>query len=322
MKSMFWLTLCGAAILTASLPVMGAQPIPPQPGGTGGDNLPPPQAPLKTPTPLKTPMQAPIQAPDVAACAPRTVTCTIMVPHTTYKTVMISETVCKPELRQKTIQVSRMIPETHMVSCVQTVVVPERRTKMETFTACRLTVENLTKQIQVMVPHVETRQGVKTVCTQVPVQETVTVCKDMGHWTTSCQTDCYGCSHSCQVWVPKMVTQQVPVTVYKPQYSQEPYDYQVLTHRPETQTVNVQVPKPVYETQSREVSFYVPVPKQIERQVPRTTLRPVVEDKVVNYTVMVSHQVERPVTVPVCTMVPKQVTYTIPSCPPCGGCGW
>jgi hypothetical protein len=323
MKGKFWLTLCCTALLTASLtvaaslPAFGAQPIPPQPGGIRADNLPPPAA-----APTKAPMKAPIQAPDVAACAPQTVTCTIMVPHTTYKTVMVTETVCKPELRQKTIQVCRMMPETHMVSFTQTVMVPERRTKTETFTACRMTVENLAKQIQVMVPHVETRQGVKTVCTQVPVQKMITVCKDLGHWATSCQTDCNGCGHSCQVWVPKMVTEQVPVTVYKPQYSQEPYDYQVLTHRPETQTVNMQVPKPVYETQSREVSFYVPVAKQFERQVPRTTLRQVVEDRVVDYTVMVPHQVERQVTVPVCTMVPKQVTYTVPTCAPCGGCGW
>jgi len=43
-------------------------------------------------------------------------------------------------------------------------------------------------------------------------------------------------------------------------------------------------------------------------------------DKVVNYTVMVPQRIERQVTVPVCTMVPKQVTYAVP--PPCGGCGW
>jgi hypothetical protein len=43
------------------------------------------------------------------------------------------------------------------------------------------------------------------------------------------------------------------------------------------------------------------------------------EQRTVNYTVMVPQRVERQVTVPVCTMVPKQVTYQVPTC---GGCGW
>ncbi len=317
MKVKFWLTLCCTALLTASLPAMGAQPNQAPPGVPGTDKLPPP-VPAPMQAPMQAPAQAPIQAPSVAACGPQTVTCTVMVPHTTYKQITVSETVCQPELRQKTIQVCRMVPETQMVSFTETVMVPERRTKMESFTSCRLTVENVARQIQVMVPHVETRQGMRTVCKPIAVQQMVTVCKDLGQWANSCYTDCGGCSHSCRVWLPKMVTQQVAVTVHRPQYSQEPYEYQVTVCRPETQTVNVQVAKPVYETQSREVAFYVPVPKQIERQVPRTTLRQVIEDKVVNYTVMVPHQVERQVTIPVCTLVPKQVTYTIAPCNPCG----
>jgi len=313
MRGKFWLTLCCTAILAASLPAFGAQTNEVPPAVAGADKL---------PAPAQAPIGAPIQAPSMAACGPQTVTCTVMVPQVTYTTHTVSETVCRPELRQKTIQVSRLVPETQMASCIETVLVPERRTVMKNFTTCRLTVENVARQVQVMVPHVEMRQGMRTVCRPIPVQQMVTVCKDLGQWATTRYTDCCGCTHSCRVWMSKMVTEQVPVTVYKPQYSQEPYEYQVVVCRPELQTVNVQVQKPVYETQSREVSFYVPVPKQIERQVPRTTLREVVEDRVVNYTVMVPHQVERQVTVPVCTMVPKQVTYVVPSCGPCGGCGW
>jgi hypothetical protein len=120
-----------------------------------------------------------------------------------------------------------------------------------------------------------------------------------------------------------MVSEQVPVTVYKPQFSQVPYNYEVVVCHPEQRTVTHQIPRPVYETRTREVTCVVPVPKQVERQVPHTTLRPVMENKIVNYTELVPERVERQVQVPVCTLVPKQVTYAVP--PPCGpgmACGW
>jgi hypothetical protein len=192
------------------------------------------------------------------------------------------------------------------------------------YTDCRLTYETVSRQITVDVPHTETRQGTRTVCKPVAAQEMRTVCRHVGQWETRSFTDCCGCTHSCQVWADKVITEQVPVTVYKPHFVEEPFQYQVVVCRPEQRTITQQVAKPVYETKSREVSYFVPVAKQIQRQVPRTTLKPVTEQKTVNYTVMVPHQVERQVTVPVCTMVPKQVTYQAPTCGPvCApGCGW
>jgi hypothetical protein len=73
----------------------------------------------------------------------------------------------------------------------------------------------------------------------------------------------------------------------------------------------------VYETKQREVSYLVPVAKQIQRLIPQTNFRPVTENRVVNYTVMVPERVDRQVTVPVCTLVPKQISYTAPTCPQC-----
>ena len=171
-----------------------------------------------------------------------------------------------------------------------------------------------------MVPQTETRQGVRTVCKPVAVQETQTVCKDMGTWGTQSYVDCCGCTQTCQVWVPNIVTEQVPVTVYKPQFVAGIVHLSGRDLPAEQRTITEQIAKPVYETQTREVSYVVPVAKQIERQVPQTTFRQVMENKVVNYTVMVPQRIERQVTVPVCTMVPKQVTYAVP--PPCGACGW
>lgn len=299
------------------LAVGAAQPagLPPPPPAPG---VAPNQAPsMKAPVQQAPAMQAP-----AAAAAPQVVTCTVMVPQVTYQTITVPQTVCTPEVRQQQVQVCRLVPETKMVSVVDTVMEPQTRTMTQPYTVCRMTVESVTRQVTVLVPQVETRQGTRTVCRPVATTEMQTFCRDMGSLQTQTYVDCCGCPHSCQVWVPNIVTEQRPITVYKPQYVAEPFTYQAVTCRPETRTITEQVSKPVYETQTREVSYTVGVPKQVERQVPQTTLRPVMESKTVNYTVMVPHQVQRQVTVPVCTMVPKQVSYTVPSCPPCNNCGW
>lgn len=320
MRCIFWIALVSAAILcTQSIAAETAQPdqaLPPPPGMAPAQN---PGAPSKMAA--DSAKQAPAQAPTQAPAAPQAVTCTVMVPQLSYKTITVPDVVCQPEQRQQNVTVCRMVPETQMVSCTSTVVVPERRTTQQTFTACRLTVENVARQVTVMVPQMETRQGTRTVCQPVAVQEMQTVCKDAGQWAAQSYVDSCGCKQTCQVWVPNMVTEQVPVTVYKPQFVEEQFEYQVAVCRPQQQTINEQVAKPVYETQTREVSYFVPVAKQVEQQVPRTTFKPVMENRVVNYTVMVPQRVERQVQVPVCTMVPKQVTYTVPSCPG-GACGW
>jgi len=246
-----------------------------------------------------------------------------MVPQVSYQTVTVPAIVCRPEVRQQNVNYCRMVPETQMVNVTSTVVVPEQRTTTQQYTECRMTYETVSRQITIDVPQMETRQGTRTVCKPVAVQETTTVCRDMGGWQTQSYTDCCGCTHCCQVWVPNVVTEKVPVTVYKPQFVEEAFQYQVMTCRQEQRTIQEQVAKPVYETKSREVSYVVPVSKQIERQVPQTTLKPVMEQRTVNYTVMVPQRIERQVTVPVRTMVAKQVTYQVPTCNTCGsGCGW
>jgi hypothetical protein len=255
------------------------------------------------------------------ACGPQIVTKTIMVPHVSYKTMTVPCVAYRPEVRQATVNVPRRVAETNLVMCRQTVLVPEQRTKEVTFTACLMTYEDVTANITVMVPQTEVRQGTRTVCKPVQVQTTQTVCKDMGSWETKTFVDCCGCNRSYQCWVPNVVTEQVPVTVWKAQMVEEPYTYQVVTCRPEARQVTRRVPKPVYETMTRNVTHTVGVPKIVERQVPQTTFRCVVEQKVVNYTAMVATRAEKQVRVPVCTMVPKTISYTVPTCGGCGGCG-
>src|SRR5262245_5224935 len=248
-------------------------------------------------------------------CAPQYVTKTVMVPQTTYKTITVQCMACKPEARQMTVNTCRLVPETTMVNCVKTICVPQQKTWVENYTVCHMTFEAAQKQVTVMVPHRELRQGVRTVCKPVATQVMQSVCKDVGQWTTQTYVDQCGCKQSCQVWVPNIVTEQVPVTVYKPNYVQEPFQYEQIVCQPEVRNVTVQIPKPVYETKSRQVSCLVPTFKQVEAQVPCTTFKTVVEPKVVNYTAMVPVPVTKQVTVPVCTLVPKTITCAV--CPTC-----
>jgi hypothetical protein len=229
------------------------------------------------------PVQAPQQAPPPA-----------------YKTITVQDVVCKPEVRQMTVQACRLVPETRVVNCVKTVVVPERKTWTENYTVCRMTFETVQRDVTVMVPHREMRQGVRTVCRPVPTQVMKTVCRDLGQWVTKSYVDHCGYQQTCQVWAPNIVTEQVPVMVLKPQFVEEPFQYDHIVCRPEVRHVTQRIPRPVYEPRTREVSCVVPVCKQVEQQVPITTYRTVVEPKVVNYTAMVAVPVTREVVVPCC----------------------
>jgi hypothetical protein len=254
----------------------------------------------------------------VSCCAPppppQLVTKTIMVPQTTYKTITVQGMACKPEIRQTTVMACRLVPETAMVNCLKMVVEPQTRTWTETYTACTMTYETAQKQITVMVPHRELRQGVRTVCKPVETQVMKTVCKDMGQWAVKSYVDICGCTQTCQVWMPNIVTEQVPVTVWKPNFVEEPFQYEEIVCKPEIRNVTVQIPKPVYETKARQVSCMVPVCRTVEAQVPRTTYRKVMEPKVVNYMAMVQVPVTKQVQVPVCTMVPQTVQCLVPGC--------
>jgi hypothetical protein len=254
-----------------------------------------------------------------APSAPQVVTKTVMVPQIAYTTITVSDIVCRPEVRQRTVTMCKLVPETKAVTYQATVLVPENRTQTVAYTECRMTDQDITRQATVLIPHTETRQGVRMVCKPVQAQEMRTVCKDQGHVETKSFVDGCGCTRTCQVWVPNVVTEQVQVTVFKPQFVEEPYSYEAVVCRPETRNITERIPKPVYETKTREMSYVVGVPKQVEKQVPQTTFRPVLEEKVVNYTELVPVRVERQVTVAVCTMVPKKITCTVPGCG--NGCG-
>jgi len=135
------------------------------------------------------------------------------------------------------------------------------------------------------------------------------------------------------VWVPNIVNEQVQRVVYRPQYSQVPYQYTVTRFRPEARTAEVPVVRYVTETRSktvrvceyrpeqrtRQVQFTVIVPQERTKTVNLTSYRTVAEQRTVPYTVMVPYQVEKQVPIRVCQMVPK--TITVPVSAYCGGGG-
>src|SRR5262245_62150175 len=109
------------------------------------------------------------------AGGPQLVTKTVLVPQTTYKTITVPGVACKPEPRQATVNVCKLVPETHMVNCLKTVVTPQTKTWTQTYTDRRLTFQDVPRQVTVMVPHREQRQGVRTVCKPIATQVMQTV---------------------------------------------------------------------------------------------------------------------------------------------------
>jgi hypothetical protein len=223
-------------------------------------------------------------------------------------------------VRQKAVPVTRMIPDTTSVVRRVPVVRLEARSREETYTVCHMNWEVVNDTITIQVPHTEMRQGSRTECRTVTDTVMRTVCEDAGFYDTRYTVDCHGCKQACQVWVPKTVTREVPVTVCRPEYVEVPYEYPVTVFHPEERNVSRRVPRPTYENKTRVINYTVPVTDYVEREFPKTVFRPVTEEKLVSYTEMVSETIERQVTVPVCTMVPKTISYTV-GCADCAPYG-
>jgi hypothetical protein len=93
-----------------------------------------------------------------------------------------------------------------------------------------------------------------------------------------------GVAHTHRVWRPNIVTEEVPVNVWRNETSEEEYNYSVCVYTQEERQRTVRV-------------------CDYERDTPEV--------------------VQREVTVSVCRMVPRTITCRVPtSCGGCGGCGY
>jgi hypothetical protein len=206
-----------------------------------------------------------------------------------------------------------------------------------------------------MVPHLVTRQATRTVCRMVPETSMRTVTRDAGHWETRMVTvpapcggcgSCGACGHTVckKVWVPKLVTEQVPYTTHRPHYEQVPYTYtctvmkpethirtvrvcdqrtemrekrdRVCTYRMETRTRPVQVCDYRTEVRSRVDRVCSYRLETRSRQVPVTRYRTEMRHRDVQYTVCVPEQRTVQETVTTYRCVPEQVQQTYSVCVP------
>jgi hypothetical protein len=266
-------------------------------------------------------------------CGPQyqTVQKTIYVSQMVPQTRIVNVTQYHNEVRQRNVTFHRRVPETKAVVENYTVMVPQKQTRTQNYTVNKQVWQDVQQNYVVRVPHQEVRQATRTVCTPVQVQKMRTVCRDQGYWETVTMKvpcgppvracgGCGGCTSCCvpqyktvcrQVWRPNIVTEQVPVTVWQNQISQQPYQYTQTVYRPETRTRTMRVCKYVPETHTRQVNYvsYVPTKQSRTRNV--TTYRTVAEQQVQNYTVCVPTTVQQEVTTMVCQMVPQTVTCQV-----------
>jgi hypothetical protein len=169
-----------------------------------------------------------------------------------------------------------------------------------------------------MVPVVETRQGTRTVCKMVAEKQKQIVCEDQGRWEERSYASACGCCEPCQpvctyrCWVPKIVQKEIEVTCMKAVTVEEPCSYQVTVCKPVQKTCKVQVCEYQQVPATRQVCYTVCVPKTYTTTENVTTYKCVPVQRTRSYTVMVPYQVQKPVTVRVCKMVPK--TITVPVC--------
>lgn len=295
-------------------------------------------------------------------CAPaapcyQTVEKTIMVPTTVMETRQVTTVECVPQVQERTITVTKRVPVKKIVTHKVCVMVPVQHTKTVTYTVCKPIVRDVQQTCTVMVPKNVVKQGVRKVCKRVPVQIMQEVCKDMGHWAEqpcpvpSCSAGCgvrvgcggcgpVGCGgcgvgggcgvacapapcvSTCKVWVPNIVKEQVPCTVWKTEVIDEPFEYTVTICEPQTVVKTVQVHDVVKEPVTKEVTYTVCEQQIQEKQVEVCTYECVSEPKVIQVTVMVPQTIVKNVQVAVCKLVPKVVQCQVPVCNVgCGSCG-
>jgi len=279
---------------------------------------------------------------------------TVMRPQMVTETKMCTVTEYRNETRQREFTVYKRVAETAARSCDETVMVPQQQTRTEKYTVMRPVTrtvsqtykvqvpvwQNIEQSYTVQVPQLEVREAYRTRCQKVPVTVMKTVCRDAGCWVnqTVQVPACDPCGRSvmrtvCRpIYVPKMVSEQIPVTCYKTEQIREPYQYKVTVCKPEvrTRTVrvcnyrmenrvrNIQVCETECVPMTREVQYTCMVPQKRQRTYHVTTYRMIPEKRVETYKVCVPHQVQKPIEVTTCRMVPE--TVRVPVCDPCDPC--
>ena len=265
-----WIVLCSVAVLVASLrPVVAGEPQP--------------------------------------ACEPRLVVKTILVPRITYKVAPMPLVTLQPQIAEKTVTLTRDVPEYRTVVRQVPVLVPEERTRIETYTECRMVEEEVSREVVVMRPHMEVRESIRGASRPVLIQETRTVSKDVGGWEVKRWTDAHGCVRACRVWVPRIVEEEITLTLPALEPIETPVQEEVVVFTPETKAITERICRPVIETKTREVPYTVCVEKLVERECTEVTWRREAQEEVVNYLVPELMTEERELLTAERTLEPRRI---------------
>jgi hypothetical protein len=249
-----------------------------------------------------------------AACEPPTCTRTVLVPRITYQMEQVPVLALQPQIVPTTVTIVRDVPEVQTVMRQVPVLIPEERTTTETYTECRMEYEDVSREIVVMQPRVEVRDGIRLAAQPALVQETRTISKDRGGWSEQRHVDAHGCVRVCRVWVPRIVEEQITIDVLTMEAVEIPVREEVVVFEPETRTVTERVCKSVYETKTREVTATVCVEQLVEREFSEVTWRSVAEEQVVNRLVPEAIAERRELLTSQRTLVPHRVTCPIQAC--------
>ena len=269
-------------------------------------------------------------------CQPyRLVERTVMVPHWVTEKRKVKTVECRAEERERTVTFYEEVPETRKVTKHYTVMVEQKRTRIEKYcvmepftrnvthkytvmvphterrkgfrTVRRPVVRNVTKTYTVCVEHIETRHGTREVCRIVPVKRLRTVCEDQGHWQECVvrrRVHC-GCgrphTHGCAV--PRRAQ-----LVWVPRIVRKQVEETVMTRQMvrEPCTYQVKVMRPETRTCTVQVCEYECVQEPCEYTV--TVCRPETRSKTVQ--VQDCRRVEKSRKVEYTVCVPKKETKT------------
>jgi len=193
--------------------------------------------------------------------------------------VVVTEYVSQP--REEIVKRWRHVDEVNVVLEKYVEMTPVVRTRIEPYVVSKPVQRRIEERVTVMVPHEETRSGMRRVVR--PVSES-------NDGTTT-----------------RVKNRRGEVCVM------EPYEYTVTVMRPETRTVTRVVTEVVKEPAVREVAEVVNVPteKTREREVTSMEFRPILEVK--QTVAMVPVQVEKEVIVPVVKMVARTIRERQPT---------
>lgn len=245
------------------------------------------------------------------SCQPQLVKKTILVPGISYRMAEIPVIALQPKVNQKTVTVVRDVPQERTVKRQVPVLVPEEQTVTETFTECRQVEEEVSREVVVWQPHAEVQEGTRTTSRPVLAEEKRTILKDIGGWMLKERVDCFGCRRVCRVWVPRIVSEEITLSLPRLETVETPFREEVVTYKPETKTITEHVCRPVLEEKTREVTRTVCVEKLVEREFTEVTWRRETEEQTVNYLVPEALTEQRELPVATRALVPQIV-----ECPP------